>query len=89
MESGVQSGHRGFLGGVPVTTSAQIDQAARELEAAYRDYQHANQDIDALPAIATQERAALIRRKVSAWNRLETARIRYEAVQERAARSAM
>jgi len=69
-----------------VTTSAQIGQVARELEAAYHDYQHANQDLDALPAIATQERAALIQRKVSAWNRLEAARIRYEDVQERAAR---
>jgi hypothetical protein len=73
-----------------VTTSMQADinEASRELEIAYRAYERAAQDLDSLPFIATQERAALTQRKVEAWNCLEAARMRYEEVQKRAAREA-
>ena len=72
--------------GVPVTTSTQadIDDASRELESAYREYERATQDLTSLPPIATHERAALTQRKVEAWNCLEAARMRYEDVQTRA-----
>jgi hypothetical protein len=71
-----------------VTTSAQaeIDQAARELENAFREFERTSQDLISLPPIATHERAALTQRKAEAFNALEAARIRYEDVQERAAR---
>jgi hypothetical protein len=83
-------GHRDFIGGVPVTTStqAEIDNASRELENAYRQYERATQDLDSLPPIATHERAALTQRKVEAWNSLEAARMRYEDLQMQAARGA-
>jgi len=76
----------GAYGGVPVTTpkQAEIDDASRELESAYREYERANQDLSSLPSIATHERAALVQRKVTAWNALEAARRRYEEVQKRA-----
>jgi hypothetical protein len=79
--------HSGLLGGVPVTTPLQVDldQAAHELEIAYREYERANQDLSSLPTIATQERAALVQHKVEAWNALEAARVRYEDAQKRAA----
>jgi hypothetical protein len=72
-----------------VTTSAQaeIDQAARELESAYREFERASQDLSSLPTIATHERAALTQRKAEAFNALEAARMRYEVVQDRAARA--
>jgi hypothetical protein len=78
----------GRFGGVPVTTPTQteIDNARRELEIAYREYERATQDLSSLPSIATHERAALIQHKVEAWNNLEAARMRYEDVQKRAAR---
>ena len=84
---GVQSGLFGAFGGVPVTTPLQVglDQAAHELEIAYREYERANQDLSSLPTIATQERAALVQRKVEAWNALDAARVRYEDAQKRAA----
>ena len=65
-------------------TQADIDEASRELENAYREYERANQDLSSLPPIATHERAALTQRKVEAWNSLEAARMRYEDVQKRA-----
>ncbi len=69
-----------------MTTSTQIeiDDARRELENAYREYERANQDLNSLPPIATHERAALTQRKVEAWNSLEAARMRYEDLQQRA-----
>lgn len=72
-----------------MTTSAQveIDQAARELESAYREFECATKDLNSLPPIATHERAALTQRKAEAFNALEAARVRYEDVQERAARA--
>jgi hypothetical protein len=70
-----------------VTTFAQseIDQATRELESAYREFERATQDLNSVPPIATHERAALTQRKAEAFNALEAARMRYEDVQERAA----
>jgi hypothetical protein len=70
-----------------VTTpmQADIDDARRELENAYREYDRAAQDLNSLPPIATHERAALTQRKVETWNSLEAARLRYEDVQKRAA----
>jgi hypothetical protein len=75
--------------GSSVTTpmQAEIDDARRELENAYREYERATQDLSSLPPIATHERAALTQRKVEAWNSLEAARIRYEDVQKRATAS--
>jgi hypothetical protein len=73
---------------VTAPTKAEIDEAGRDLENAYREYELAVQDLDSLPAIATHERAALIQRKVAAWNSLEAARMRYEDLQNRAARGA-
>jgi len=69
-----------------VTTpiQADVDDARRELENAYREYERAAQDLTSLPPIATHERAALTQRKVEAWNSLEAARMRYEDVQKRA-----
>jgi hypothetical protein len=69
-----------------VTTpmQADVEEARRELENAYREYERATQDINSLPPIATHERAALTQRKVEAWNSLEAARLRYEDVQRRA-----
>ena len=69
-----------------MTTSrqAEIDDASRELENAYREYERAAQDLSSLPPIATHERAALTQRKVEAWNSLEAARLRYEDMQKRA-----
>jgi hypothetical protein len=64
---------------------AEVDQAARDLENAYREYETAVQDLNSLPAIAIRERAALIQRKVEAWNALEAARLRHEDAQKRAA----
>ncbi|MFL6605561.1 MAG: hypothetical protein ACJ8R9_30075 [Steroidobacteraceae bacterium] len=63
---------------------ADVEEARRELENAYREYERATQDINSLPPIATHERAALTQRKVEAWNSLEAARLRYEDVQRRA-----
>ena len=63
---------------------AEIDDARRELENAYREYERATQDLSSLPSIATHERAALTQRKVEAWNSLEAARLRYEDMQKRA-----
>ena len=65
-------------------TQAEIDDASRELESAYREYDRATQDLNSLPSIATHERAALTQRKVEAWNSLEAARMRYEDAQKRA-----
>ena len=65
-------------------TQAEIDDASRQLESAYREYDRATQDLNSLPPIATHERAALTQRKVEAWNSLEAARMRYEDVQNRA-----
>jgi hypothetical protein len=74
-----------------VNTSAQaaVDQAARELESAYREFERATQDLNSVPSIATHERAALTQRKAEAFNALEAARMRYEDVQERAARGTL
>jgi outer membrane protein TolC len=74
--------------GVPVTrpmTQAEVEQAARDLDSARREYELAVQDLNSLPSIATHERAALIQRKVAAWNALEAARLRYEEAQTGAA----
>lgn len=62
---------------------ADIDEASRELENAYREYERAIQDLNSLPSIATHERAALTQRKVEAWNSLEAARMRYEDMQKK------
>jgi hypothetical protein len=72
-----------------VTTSAraEIDQAAHELESAFREFERVTQDLNSVPPIATHERAALTQRKAEAFNALEAARMRYEGVQERAARA--
>jgi hypothetical protein len=72
---------------VTSSTQVEIDEASRELEKAYREYERATQDLGSLPPIATHERAALTQRKVEAWNALEAARMRYEDVQDRARRS--
>jgi hypothetical protein len=72
---------------VSTFAQAEIDQAARELESAYREFERATLDLSSLPAIATHERAALTQRKAEAFNALEAARVRYEDVQERAARA--
>jgi hypothetical protein len=69
---------------VTTLTQAEIDDASRELENAYREYDRATQDLNSLPPIATHERAALTQRKVEAWNSLEAARMRYEDVQKKA-----
>jgi hypothetical protein len=69
---------------VTTLTQAEIDDASRELEIAYREYDRATQDLNSLPTIATHERAALTQRKVEAWNSLEAARMRYEDVQTKA-----
>jgi hypothetical protein len=64
----------------------ELDQAARDFEKAHREYELAIRDLSSLPPIATHERAALIQRKVEAWNALEAARLRYEDVQQQVAR---
>jgi hypothetical protein len=73
---------------VTTPARAEIDQAAHELESAYREFERANQDLNSLPPIATHERAALTQRKAEAFNALEAARMRYEDAQDRAARGA-
>jgi hypothetical protein len=72
---------------VDALLQADIDDATRELERAYREYEHASQDVASLPPIATHERAALIQRKVTAWNDLEAAKARHADVLRRAARA--
>jgi hypothetical protein len=72
---------------VTTKAKAEIDQAARELEIAYREFERISQDLSSLPPIATHERAALTQRKAEAFNALEAARMRYEDIQERAARA--
>jgi hypothetical protein len=67
---------------VTTPTQAEIDDARRDLEYAYREYERATQDLSSLPHIATHEHAALTRRKVEAWNALEAARTRYENLQK-------
>jgi hypothetical protein len=69
---------------VTTLTQVEVDDASRELENAYREYDRATQDLNSLPPIATHERAALTQRKVEAWNSLEAARMRYEDAQKRA-----
>jgi hypothetical protein len=64
----------------------ELDQAARELDSAYREFERASLDLNSLPSIATHERAALTQRKAELFNALEAARGRYEDVQARAAR---
>jgi hypothetical protein len=68
---------------------ADIDDAARDLERAYREYEQASLDVSCLPPFATHERAALTQRKVEAWNSLETAKTRHADVWNRAARAGL
>jgi hypothetical protein len=74
---------------VNTVLQADIDDATRELERAYREYEQASQDVTSLPPIATHERAALIQRKVEAWNSLEAAKTRHADVVKRAASAGM
>ena len=71
---------------MPVMTESQpdLDEARRALEIAYSEYERVTADLNCLPHIATQERAALTQLRIEAWNRLEAARLRYETMHKSA-----